>query len=264
MTKRSSRDSTRRTTHSNTYRFFVDPGAFTGSQVLIEDNALVHQLGTVLRLGPGQSITLLDNQGFVYTVELEQLNRHHVRGRVVERTAVSNEARLSLTLYVALLRGERFEWVLQKGTELGVQGFVPVVTDHAAVDDKQALSPTKGERWQRIIREAAEQSRRGRLPELHAAQPFAGACERAGARGQAVLLWEGAGGQSLRSVLAPQSLSGNWAVFSGPEGGWSEREVAAAQHAGIPLASLGPRTLRAETAPLIAATALLWEAGDLD
>ncbi|MBA3944295.1 MAG: 16S rRNA (uracil(1498)-N(3))-methyltransferase [Herpetosiphonaceae bacterium] len=252
----------RRTTDSNTYRFFVDPAVIHGDVVELTDRGLVHQLGSVLRLQPEQCITLLDNAGRAYTVLLDQIDKHVVRGTVVEQAAAGGEPQLELTLYMALVRSERFEWVLQKGTELGIRSFVPLLCERSLLSGADAITPAKLERWQRIIREAAEQARRGRLPSLQPPQAFGPVCTSLHEPEQAVLLWEKSGVESLRSRLTrgPQLST----IFSGPEGGWSDDEHNLAVNAGITLVSLGPRTLRAETAPLVAATAVLYTAGDLD
>src|SRR6185295_4687120 len=102
------------------------------------------------------------------------------------------------------------EWVLQKGTELGVSGFVPLICERSTIADADELSERKLERWRRILREAAEQSRRGKLPRLAPALLLPAACDQAMRRGQAILLWEGSGGLSLRQALRPSSQ---------PEGG---------------------------------------------
>ncbi|WP_026369929.1 RsmE family RNA methyltransferase [Kallotenue papyrolyticum] len=255
---------------SNTYRFFIAPGSISGRTVTIADAALSHQLSHVLRLSAGDRVTLLDNSGWEYTVVLEQIERDRIDGVIEQRRLATSEPRLKLTLYVPLLRGERFEWVLQKGTELGVSAFVPMVCQRSVIDDLAEISPTKLERWERIIREAAEQARRAKLPKLLPAMLFDTACEHAARRATAFVLWEGQGAQSLRRLLhaATQTPHGtapfSIALLSGPEGGLTESELATAVMYRLPLASLGPRTLRAETAPLAAAAAVLWEAGDLD
>lgn len=273
MTKRRQRHAEgrrRAQAESNTYRFFVAPEAIEGRAVAIDDPGLIHQLSHVLRLAPGDRITLLDNSGWEYIVALEHVDRDQVRGAIEQRRLADTEPRLKLALYVALLRGERFEWVLQKGTELGVTAFVPVVCQRSVIDDIADISGAKVERWERIVREAAEQSRRAKLPKLRPAMLFETACEHAVRRSRAFVLWEGDGATSLRALLrdqpgaaagaAPFSIS----LLSGPEGGLTESELATAVMYRIGLASLGPRTLRAETAPLAAAAAVLWEYGDLD
>jgi 16S rRNA (uracil1498-N3)-methyltransferase len=213
---------------------------------------------------------LLDNTGWEYVVSLEQVNRDQVTGSVTSKALAATEPQHKLSLYVALLKGERFEWVLQKATEIGVCAIVPVVCQRSIIDDIAEVSQTKIERWERIIREAAEQSRRAKLPKLRPAMLFDVACEHAARRSQAFVLWEGGGAQSLRSLLrSPSSPPNEHSAFStsllsGPEGGFTESELATAALYRIQLASLGPRILRAETAPIAAATAVLFEHGDLD
>jgi 16S rRNA (uracil1498-N3)-methyltransferase len=256
--------SDRRSAPSNTYRFFVEPTAIRGSSAVIADHGLVHQIADVLRLGPGNRIVLLDNGGWEYTAVLDTVERGRICATVEQRQPAGGEPALHLTLYVALLKGDRFEWMLQKGTELGVSAFVPLVADRS-VGTAGEIGSSKLERWQRIVREAAEQSRRGRVPPLQAPQNFDQACAQATPVATTLLLWEGNGIPGIRTYLRsmpPQP--GAFAIFSGPEGGWSEDELATASGYNVAKVSLGPRILRAETAPLVATTALLYESGDLD
>jgi 16S rRNA (uracil1498-N3)-methyltransferase len=276
----------RQTVQSNTYRFFVDPGAIYGREVQIEDGELTHQIGDVLRLRAGERITLLDNGGWQYVVALSAVERGRVVGTIERKELAGGEPRTKVTLYVALMRPERFEWVLQKGTELGVSAFVPLICERSTIADAGELSEHKLERWRRIVREAAEQSRRGKLPRLAPAVFFPPACDHAAQRGTAMLLWEGAGAPSLRQVLHRQEdketarhgeagvapllvstspgLPFSVALFSGPEGGFTAKEFETALQYGMIAVTLGPRTLRAETAPLVATSAILYEMGDLD
>ena len=257
----------RRSAESNTYRFFVHPDAIRGRDVRIEEDALVHQISNVLRLGAGSQVTLLDNSGWEHGVVLDAVERQVITGSVEARQLAPGEPRLKLALYVALLKGERFEWILQKGTELGATVFVPLICERSIVDDAADIGATKIERWERIVREAAEQSRRAKLPELHPAQLFANACDMARPRARTMLLWDG-GGTGLRATLRQATYAADdplsLAILSGPEGGWTEGEVNAAMMYDIDLVSIGRRTLRAETAPLVAATAIFYEFGELD
>lgn len=247
---------------SNTYRFFVVGDSVRGDAVQIDDAELAHQLTNVLRLGVGDQVLLLDNSGWQFTVTLTELARSRVRGTVEQRELAVGEPRTKLTLYLALMRPERFEWALQKGTELGVTRFVPLISEHT-VGASSELSERKAERWQKIVREAAEQSRRGMLPHLAPAQPFASACKQAAHAGPALLLWEGSGAQSLRQALRDVHDT-PISIFSGPEGGFAESERAAAETAGLLPVTLGPRTLRAETAPIAAASAIFYALGDME
>lgn len=240
----------------NTYRFFVPPASFSGDDVCVHDAELARQLSRVLRLGPGDRVLMLDGQGDACDVEITELGRDLVVGRVRRRTPAA-EPTHDLTVYVALLRPERFEWVLQKGTELGVRRFVPVHFARSLPADR--ADGRKVERWQRIIREAAEQSCRGRLPELAAPLSFSDACVAACAATLPIILWEGQA-PPLRDVLRhPGPPPASVALLSGPEGGITPEELTAAEARGIVPASLGTRTLRAETAPIAAAAAISYE-----
>ena len=255
----------RSTATSNTYRFFVPPDALGDGGFALDDADLAHQIGTVLRLRPGDRVQLLDNSGAEYTVRLTAVERRRLAGEIELRSTAAVEPALALTIYAPLIRAERFEWLLQKGTELGARSFVPLLCARTGAAETE-IGARKQERWSRILREAAEQSRRARLPALLPPAPFADACPAAAQHGLALLLWEGSGAAPLRQTLRaraaapPQSA----ALLSGPEGGLTHDEYTHAQTCGIIPVTLGRRTLRAETAPLVAAAALLYELGELE
>ncbi|GAB4116608.1 MAG: 16S rRNA (uracil(1498)-N(3))-methyltransferase [Roseiflexaceae bacterium] len=250
---------------SNTYRFFVPASAIQHQQVVVEDADLVRQLSSVLRLGPGDQIALLDGSGSEYVVQISQLRKAELRGKIRDQHQPAGEPTLQIELMFGLMRAERLEWLLQKGTELGVAQFVPVLCERSVAEG--GVSATKQARWQRIIREAAEQSRRTRLPQLEQVLPYQQACARA-AGAPALLLWEGAVATPIRSVLhdlaaSPAGAPAALRIISGPEGGLSENEYQLALADRIMPVTLGPRILRAETAPLIAASAALFAFGEL-
>ncbi|MBA3470617.1 MAG: 16S rRNA (uracil(1498)-N(3))-methyltransferase [Herpetosiphonaceae bacterium] len=234
----------------NTYRFFVPPASISGASVQIEDREILHQWISVLRLRPGQQIALLDGSGRGYSVELATLDKRAATGRVLSEYAAQGEPGFAVVLYVALTRGERFEWVLQKGTELGATRFVPIIAERSQAE----ASANKRDRWLRIIREAAEQSGRGVLPELEQPLPFSMAL---GRHPQGIFLSEGPTAVAFKRALAAQPAD-PIALWSGPEGGWSASETQAAGQAGLIVASLGTRILRAETAPIAALAALMF------
>ncbi|NNJ12236.1 16S rRNA (uracil(1498)-N(3))-methyltransferase [Chloroflexales bacterium ZM16-3] len=240
----------------NTYRFFIPPESFRGDAVRVVDADMARQLSRVLRLGPGDRVLLLDGLGDVCEVEIAELSRDLVAGRVLRRD-LAGEPALTLTIYLAMIRPERFEWVLQKGTELGVRRFVPVQFARSQAADR--ADGRKAERWRKIIREAAEQSCRGRLPELGDPISFADACAAALSANIAMILWEGTA-PPLRDLLRrPGPPPDSIAILSGPEGGITDDELTAAREHGIMPVSLGSRILRAETAPIAAAAAISYE-----
>ena len=251
----------------STHRFFIPPEWIDEQQVtLVEGTA--HQIRHVLRMRAGDRLIVLDDSGWEREVELIRLTKNVVIGHVVEERLATSEPRTKISLYQGVLKASKFEWVLQKGTELGLIEFVPAVCERSVVGDLEDVDRKLG-RWQRIIREAAEQSGRGRLPALRPATLFSQGCQRAmRAGGLALVPWEGEKTTSLKSALTageegedrPFSIS----IFIGPEGGLTREEIEAAQGYGVQPVSMGPRILRAETAGLAAASAILYELGDME
>jgi 16S rRNA (uracil1498-N3)-methyltransferase len=149
------------------HRFFISPDQLRG-RVVRFDEVQAHQMRRVLRLRAGARVLALDGEGLQYEVQLEEVSNSHVTGLVVAKTPATGEPRVRLTLFQSLLQRDKFEWVLQKGTEIGVAAFVPVITRRSLVREGD-VGENKLERWRRIIKEAAEQSGRGRLPAISAA-----------------------------------------------------------------------------------------------
>ena len=246
------------------HRFFI-PSEWIDQDSVVIKGRQVHQLRDVLRLVGGDRIAVLDNTGLEYEVELERVDRGHASG-VVRGVSSVAEPRTGVTVYQALLKGSKFEFIIQKCTELGVAGFIPMLCERCAVQEINGVSGGKLERWRRIIVEAAEQSGRGKLPVLEPVAPFEQACR--SAVGFSLLPWEEEKTLGLRAVLQGEinrrgdSLSVN--LFIGPEGGFTRSEVELARGCGIVPVTLGSRVLRAETAGLVAASAVFYECGDLD
>jgi 16S rRNA (uracil1498-N3)-methyltransferase len=249
------------------HRFFVPTDWLEEDRVTIV-GSLVHQIRNVLRLRSGDRIVVLDNSGWEREVEIARVGKEHISGQVVDKRLAAGEPRTKITLYQGVLKGKRFEFALQKGTELGIVEFVPLISDRCVIASLDDVDK-KRERWQRIILEAAEQSRRGKFPRLCPAMLFRPACESARRGGLSLIPWEEAHDMekttSLRSVLQsaeqpPFSVN----IFVGPEGGFTSDEVDLAQQYGLVSISLGPRILRAETAGLVATAAILYELGDLE
>ncbi len=247
-------------------RFFVPPGSVRGREVSL-GSEIAHRLGRVLRLKQGDRVILSDGGAREYEVELTTLSGRSAVGVVVAERPAPPEPALELVLYQSLIRANRFELVLEKGTEVGVARFVPVVSGRSQVRPERDTA--RLDRWRRIASEAAEQSGRGRLPAVDVPVPLAGALS--SAPGLRLLPWEGAVGASLAAPLPglgaclraqpqrPHTVS----LFIGPEGGFEPEEVEAARRAGCALVSLGPRTLRSETAGIVAAALVMHELGEM-
>ena len=250
------------------HRFFVPAEWLQGNRAEIR-GPQAQQIARVLRMRPGDGLILLDNSGWEIGVQLTSVERELVTGQVLHRRLAGGEPRTKISLYQGVLRSKRFEFVLQKGTELGVVEFVPTIADRCVVSDLDAVEK-KHRRWEWIVQEAAEQCRRGRKPTLRPAFLFPRACEEAmHSGGLSIILWEGEGGVGLGKLLrdASREQEGSWPPFSinlfiGPEGGFTEEEITAAQRYGLVPVTLGARILRAETAGIAATVAILYELGD--
>ncbi len=251
--------------------FFVEPGTIQGEWAEITGQP-AHQIARVLRLRPGDTVELLDNSGFVCIARIERIARDAVGAEVLQRQRLDTEPTVRLDLYQALLKGQKMEWVLQKGTEIGVCRFVPLLSERCVSRPSTADIAGRMDRWRAIVREAAEQSGRAVLPEVAGLESFERACATANGADLAVMAWEeeraASMGELLREALsrAGRLRPGSElrvAILIGPEGGFSRQEAETARSAGVRIAGLGPRILRAETAALVAATVVLWETGGL-
>ena len=243
----------------------MSPECIRGDAVKLT-GGVARQLARVLRSRPGDRIAVLDDSGLEYLVALESVRPTEVRGVVTGSHASSGEPRVRITLYQGVLKGDRFEFVLQKGTELGISAFVPILCARTVPRERGTpWASNRYVRWRRIITEAAEQSQRGRIPVLQGAVEFPSACD--GVEGPALIPWEGEGVTGLKQALASWRRDGgdegSISVFIGPEGGFMAEEVDYARARSIVPVSLGRRILRSETAGLAVASAILYELGEL-
>lgn len=224
------------------HRFFVTPDSMVGDRFVVPAS-IQRQIRGVLRLREGERIVLLTGDGDEAVCRLEG------GGCVVEeRRASRGEPQHRLTVVQALLKGGALEEVVQHGTEIGVADFRLVVTDRSIARE---VSPRRLERLRAIAREAAEQSERGRVPEVHGPMPLSAAFLTG-----TVMLLERNEAPRLGDLDPPSS------ILIGPEGGFTAAEVEAATASGVGLAGLGPRILRSETVGVAAAAAILSRTGD--
>ncbi len=218
-----------------------------------------HRLSRVLRLRAGQEVVLFDGSGDEFPARLESVTPGEVVAQVESKRAGRAESPLRLTLYQSVVKGGRFEWVLEKGTELGVAAFVPLRVERSVV--KVGQNGARPDRWRRIVIEAAEQCGRSVVPEVARPQTLDDALNRE----QPLLLpYEGEREQGIRAALTlfREHKVTALSVLVGPEGGFEPAEVERARVAGAVVASLGPRVLRSETAGLVTAALALYELGD--
>ena len=210
---------------------------------------------------PGEVLTAVDPEGTHWRLRLTAVDGS-ASGVPFARLAHPSESCLSIDVYQALPEKERFELVLQKLTELGVNRIVPVVTQRSTTPAQRDAVQAKSHRWPEVILRAAKQCRRARLPELYPATSFAEVLELAVAAELKLMLYEGGETWSLAEALGslrPEQV----ALLVGPEGGFSADELAAARAAGFLPVGLGPRILRTETAAIVGAALLQGLRGDL-
>lgn len=240
-----------------------------GSELTLPDD-IAHQARDVLRMGAGDVLWLLDGVGGEFPAEVAQVSRRSVSVRLGPRRDREPPPAIHLTLCLGLLKAARFEWALQKGTELGVTTFQPLLTERAVAATEE-FGAAKRRRYERIIAEALEQCGGAWLPELAAPRMLPEALASAPDGALLLIPWEEEAAAPLSETLrreaerrrddgtaAAHAAPDVWLII-GPEGGFSSGEVDRARAAGALPATLGPRILRAETAAVVA-TALALDA----
>lgn len=236
-----------------------------GAELILPDE-IARQARDVLRLRPGDSLALLDGIGGEYPATIEQLARREAHVILGPRREGLPSPRPPLTLCIGMLKAAKLELILQKGVELGVAVFQPLLTERS-VSLAEEFSASKRRRYETIIAEALEQCGGSWLPDLREPQPLGAALAAIPADTLALIPWERTPDQPLAATLRSQrarlNIAGVW-LFIGPEGGFSAAEVELAQRHGALPVTLGRRILRAETAALVAATLALEALGALD
>lgn len=258
-------------------RFFIDSQSFDRdvSAVLIDDPKLVHQIVRVLRLGVGAPVILLNGKGDLFHCRIENQDRDSIALFIEGKESAVSHRQAELTVAIPLIKPSRFEWALEKLTELGATTIIPIITQRTVnkpgqdAEDgkkKEGMSGNvKQRRWQTIVKEAAEQSERYAIPKVVAPQNFSDFLKQTNksfdsgkhADQLQYILAERNECPHLLMHLSKQKASGGTAknilICLGPEGGFTEMEISLAAEAGLTLASLGKSILRSETAAVAAA-----------
>jgi 16S rRNA (uracil1498-N3)-methyltransferase len=244
-------------------RFFAPENNFDlkSSKVLLTNDEARH-LRDALRLKVGDEVFVFDGEGKEFRCSIAKSLRDTAELDIIEEVSpASQESTLDLTLGVALLKGDKFDLVVQKTTELGVQRIVPLVTRHADIHLRDSSDADKRViRWQRIALEAAKQSGRALVPRIDAPVSFSTFITD---RSSAGILFSERRGQSLSEAVQAYDQPAELTAIVGSEGGWSDEELDAAHDAGCQIVTLSGRILRAETAAITVATLLQHQFGDL-
>jgi len=239
-------------------RFFAPPGAFNfGKQTVTLTADEARHLREVLRLKPGDEVSVFDGAGREFRAVVAQARRESAELDLKDEIAPARpESPLKITLAVALLKGEKFDLVVQKATELGVYQIVPLITRHADIKLRDASDAAKRvTRWQRIALEAAKQSGRALVPEVDQPRDFVSVVSWS----NPCVLFSEKEGEGMKRIDADRVTA-----IIGSEGGWSDEELAQARAAGAQIVTLGGRILRAETAAITTTALLQHRFGDLN
>ncbi|MDP1690908.1 MAG: 16S rRNA (uracil(1498)-N(3))-methyltransferase [Burkholderiaceae bacterium] len=234
-------------------RLFVDPPLVAASLLALPERAARHV--QVLRLQPGAELTLFDGSGGEWSAQIVAMDRRGVQVRVQEYRARECEAPIAVTLALAMPANERMDALVEKATELGAAAIAPLLTERSVLRLSGERAERRQAHWQAIAVAACEQCGRNRVPQVHAVQPLAawlGQLPAAAGESRLLLGWRNAQPWPQASAGLGRALI----LLSGPEGGLTEGEESQARLRGFSLASLGPRILRADTAPLAALAAI--------
>jgi 16S rRNA (uracil1498-N3)-methyltransferase len=237
-------------------RFFISPDQVSGSNITLSGED-VHHVGVVLRVKPGDLLSLADGTGTAYTVRVADAGHKEIRTEIVSRSKREiGYPRVSLGQ--GLPKSDKMDWIVQKTTELGVSTIVPLVTERTIVKVRDEGKRTT--RWQKICREAAMQSNRIDIPVVEAIRPFGDFLRTSNSKPGILRLipWE-EGTEPIKNVLRQHQGMKQIVLLIGPEGGFSPVEAELAKSRGFLPVSLGPNILRTETAAVATLSMILYE-----
>ena len=237
-------------------RIYTAAGIEANGDIELEPGPSRH-LSKVLRLKIGDSLVLFNGSGGQYPARITAIDRKSVRASVGDFEPVELESELCLQLGIAISRGERMDWVVQKATELGVSSIAPLLSERTEVRLDPERADKKLRHWQQIAISACEQCGRNRPPRIMPLKGLEHWLQEVDAQVRLVL--HPSAGNSAPGLSPPASV----ALLVGPEGGFSEEEIVKAEKAGFRSLQLGPRVLRTETAPLAAIAILQARWGDM-
>ena len=240
-------------------RFFVAPHDLQNDIIVLTGENAQH--AKVLRLKAGEQVLACDGEGYECVCTVAQVSNQEVELSVVERRAATSEAAVRVSLYMGFPKSDKLEHVIQKATELGADEIVAFPASRSVSRPDEKSLKKKLERWQKIAASAAEQSGRGRIPEVRVLDSYTAALERAAKADKALMFYENERATTLRMALENGSFR-TVSLMTGPEGGLEEKEVQQALDAGLQVCTLGRRILRCETAPLCALSAVMYAAGE--
>jgi 16S rRNA (uracil1498-N3)-methyltransferase len=243
-------------------RFFVRPEDVGERELRLRADEATH-LVRVLRLGPGAQIIAFDGVGREYVAMVERLEANHVVCQIMRQREVRHSQTVSIALGQGLPKVDKFEWVIQKTTELGVAEIVPLMTERVIPQISARYMTTKVARWEKLAREACKQSRRPAVPRVYPPMSLDTYFTTFQHSALKLVFWEGEETRRLRTVLDAAAPVASAAIVVGPEGGLTPQEVSRGQSHGFLVVGLGEPILRTETASIVAVALLQYHFGAL-
>lgn len=240
-------------------RFFVAPSEIQPEFITLTGDNAAH--AKVLRLKPGEQVMVCDGQGRECSCTVSDVSPELISLVVNSVQESDAEARVCASVYVAFPKADKLEHIIQKATELGAYEIVAFPSSRCVSRPDEKSLKKKCERWQKIAASAAEQSGRGRIPEVIVMSSFHLALERASKADKAILFYENERATTLHMSLEKNDFL-TISLLTGPEGGLSAEEVEMAANMGLEVCTLGKRILRCETAPLCALSAVMYHCGE--
>ena len=240
-------------------RFFVEPADMAGDTILLTGENAAH--AKVLRLKAGEQVLVCDGEGSECLCVVAEAGQKDWALDVLERRVSDSEPGVKVSVYMAFPKADKLEHVIQKATELGAYEIVAFPSARCVSRPDEKSLKKKVERWQKIASSAAEQSGRGRIPEVVVLGSFAEALKRGAEADLPMLFYENERATTLHMALTSCEYK-TVSLLTGPEGGLEEKEVNQAMDAGWKVCTLGRRILRCETAPLCALSAVMYDAGE--
>ena len=240
-------------------RFFIAGTNLAGGMAILRGRDAEHV--RVLRLRPGEDVTLCDGQGTDYKCRLVSSDKEQAEAEILEVVPCPAEPSVAVTVLCGLPKGDKTDYIIQKCVEAGASEICFFRSDRCVA--RPEAPEKKLERWQRIAEEAAKQSGRGIIPQLRWAGDLAGARDAAVKTELPLFLYETGEREGLDTVLEANKSVKTAAIITGPEGGFAEFEAKLAKIAGLRVCSMGERILRCETAPVVAVSALMYATGNL-
>ena len=239
-------------------RFFVDASVQNQQFTVLTGENAAH--AKVLRLRKGDDVTLCDGQGTDYSCVISDISPEQVCLVINQQAPSESEPKIFASVYMGFSKGDKLEHVIQKATELGAAEIVAFPSSRCVAEYDEKSLQKKLPRWQKIAASAAEQSGRGRIPQVLTVGSYKEALSRAAQADKAIFFYENEQSHTLTASL--QTEYATISLMTGPEGGFSEEEANMASEAGLEICTLGKRILRCETAPLCALSAVMYAAGE--